>query len=77
MSVIKKVRKRAGQQVLKWDEMGEALGMEAVGRQCILSVLNNVALRCLYQYAFCMNLLQMTLEICQLGKTSGDVSNIS
>ena len=74
MSAIKKVRGRAGQQVLKSDEMGEALGMEAVSRQCILSVLNNVTLRCLYQHVFGMDLLQMTHEIRQTGKLSEYVS---
>lgn len=64
MSVIKTVRKRVGLQVLEGDEMAEVIGIEVADRQCIVSVLNNEAIRCLYQYAFGMDLLQMTHEIC-------------
>lgn len=64
MSVIKTVRKRVGLQVLEGDEMAEVIGIEVADRQCIVSVLNNEAIRCLYQYVFGMDLLQMTHEIC-------------
>lgn len=63
--------------MLEGGEMGKALGKKLVGRQCILSVLNNVALGCLCQHAFYLDLLQMTLEIRQTGKMSEYVSNIS